>query len=86
MLVPQITGGLPPGVPVTEKVSVRHWVIAGTSIPAATLNEPPVAYPMLYVTVFGPVMTKVLKSRRSCDKAETNYYGWVGWSQLDSYH
>ena len=36
-----MTGGTPPGVPVIENVSVRHWVTALTAIPAANVTDPP---------------------------------------------
>ena len=39
--------GFPPGLPVTENVSVWHCVTAVTFTPAARLMVPPEAYPIL---------------------------------------
>ena len=66
MFVPQITGGLPPGTPVIVNVSVRHWVaeLIGTAPPGAIL--PPTVLTTEAVRVLGPVITKVLKSKRNC--------------------
>ena len=64
MLVPQIIGGFDPALPVTLKVSVKHWV-AGLVFLPPKLVEPPAFVPVENVTVLGPVMTNVLKSNRS---------------------
>ena len=67
MFEPQITGGVePPGLD-TLKVSVRHWEAEATSTPFVTAGRtwPFNALPMLSDNVDGPVMTNMLKSRRS---------------------
>ena len=63
-MVPQIIGGALPLGPVSEKVSVRHWVAWATTFPAAEATLPPTSYVVVEMSVEGPVMTKVLKSSR----------------------
>jgi len=62
VFVPQITGGELP-FPVTENVSVRQTVASLTFIPSFNgVKLPPAIVNDDIVKVFGPVMTKVLKS------------------------
>ena len=61
-----MTGGtLPPG-PVTEKVSVRHWVAVETVLPVPVAITTPLTSVSIEVEmVLGPAITKLLKSSRS---------------------
>ena len=66
VLVPQITGGVLPAGPVMVKVSVLHWVRCETAFPAAAaVSVPKSVFPIVVVNVFGPAMTKLVKSTRS---------------------
>ena len=67
VFVPQITGLLFCEL-VTENVSVRHWVAKVAAPPPASLGAPLSILVTEVVSVLGPVMTKVSKSKRS--------YGW----------
>lgn len=66
VLVPQITDGavVPP---VTEKVSVRQLVARDNAVPVAPMppTPPRLTLANVMVRVLGPLMTKVVKSRRS---------------------
>ena len=64
-LVPQITGGRAPETPVIENVSVRQFVAWLNAFPARYTALPPDSQPLEVNTVVGPVMTKVLRSKRS---------------------
>ena len=66
---PQMTGGtLPPG-PVTEKVSVRHWVAVETLFPNPVFTTTPLSSNSIdVVVVLGPAITKLLKSNRTWKK------------------
>ena len=65
VLVPHIADGVgPPGF-VTTKVSVWHWFLAETLAPAVSKN-PNFAFATELAFTLGPVMTNILKSRRSC--------------------
>ena len=60
-----MTGGtLPPG-PVTEKVSVLHWVCQVTGLPVPMVGVPPICKLTVVVMVFGPAITKVFMSIRN---------------------
>ena len=60
-----MVGGLLPPPPVTVNVSVRHWVAVLTGLPAADVTPPLTSNKLVVVTVFGPAMTKLLKSIRN---------------------
>jgi hypothetical protein len=65
LFVPQITGLLlPPLEEVTENVSVRHSVAVVAPSPPA-LGAPFKIFMAVVIDVDGPVMTKVLKSKRN---------------------
>ena len=66
VLVPQIWGGeFPPGL-VTVNLSVRHWDASATLLAVAARLETPFRILLLdRDSVVGPVITKVVKSRRS---------------------
>ena len=64
MFVPQITGLLFCEL-VTENVSVRHCVAKVAAPPPASLGAPLRILVTEVVSVLGPVMTKVSKSKRS---------------------
>ncbi len=63
VLVPQMTGGELPPLPVAENESVKHWVakLWKTVPPGLPLRVPSCDE----VKVLGPEITNVLKSRRS---------------------
>jgi hypothetical protein len=62
-----MTGGEFPPFPVTEKVSVRHSVAKFWGIVPAAARAPFNVKKAEDVRVLGPLMTKLLKSRRSCN-------------------
>ena len=62
VFVPQMTGGTLPDGPVNEKESVKHCVAELIIFPAAVAELPPTSYPLDKVMVFGPLITKLLKS------------------------
>ena len=64
VFVPQITGLLFCEL-VTENVSVRHCVAKVAAPPPASLGAPLRILVTEVVSVLGPVMTKVSKSKRS---------------------
>ena len=59
-----MTGGTLPDDPVTENVSVKHWVARLTGAPS-TVATPFSALKAKLVKVVGPEITKELKSNRS---------------------
>ena len=64
--MPQIAGGAFPPFPVTVNVSVKHCVAELTVTPLATVVIlSPLRIAIVLTAVLGPVITKVLKSRRS---------------------
>ena len=60
-----MTGGTLPLGPVTENVSVRHWVARVTPVPPLPITVPWVMPVVDVVRVVGPAITKELKSNRS---------------------
>ena len=68
VLVPQMTGGTLPLGPVTEKVSVKHWVARLKAAVPVKRMLPFNDFETVVTTVVGPAITKELKSKRSWNK------------------
>ena len=68
VLVPQMTGGTLPLGPVTEKVSVKHWVASLKAAVPVKRMLPFNDFETVVTTVVGPAITKELKSKRSWNK------------------
>ncbi len=60
-----MTGGEHPSPLVTENESVRHWVEVATLLAAVAVEAPYKVLVTLVEAVEGPVMTKLIKSKRS---------------------
>ncbi len=75
-LVPQMDGGLGPSGFDTLKRSVRHWVKALTTTvpPGPTTPDFATRFATEAVNVFGPVITKFMKSSLSYKEKESNIW------------
>ena len=64
-LTPQMTDGARFPGDVTENVSVRHWPALAAGTPAPEVTMPLTVVATLSIAVEGPVMEKVVKSKRN---------------------